>query len=153
LAATNYGAIYLVDTGKAVLGAMSHKAQTYAFQSLKQMGVKIKLGVGVRDFANDAVRLSDETIISTMNLIWTAGVTARKFEGITEETYGRGRRMQVDKFNKIIGTKNIFAIGDTCILTSDAAFPNGHPQMAQVAIQQGRNLANNLVRSAIPGAS
>jgi NADH dehydrogenase len=63
------------------------------------------------------------------------------FEGIPAESYGRGRRMATDAFNKVNGTENIYAIGDTCIQLTDGGFPNGHPQVAQVAIQQGLNLA------------
>ncbi|RZJ74685.1 MAG: NAD(P)/FAD-dependent oxidoreductase, partial [Flavobacterium sp.] len=80
---------------------------------------------------------------NTKNLIWAAGVSAKVFEGIPTESYGRGKRMVVDAYNKLNGTSNIYAIGDTCIQQSDAAFPDGHPQVAQVAIQQGRNLAKN----------
>jgi NADH dehydrogenase len=41
---------------------------------------------------------------------------------------------------------NIFALGDQCLQTTDHNYPTGHPQLAQVAIQQGRLLAKNLVR-------
>jgi NADH dehydrogenase len=51
--------------------------------------------------------------------------------------------MATDAFNKVNGTENIYAIGDTCIQVTDSGFPNGHPQVAQVAIQQGLNLAKN----------
>src|SRR5690606_17260265 len=59
--------------------------------------------------------------------------------------YGRGRRLLVDPYNKVSGTANIYAIGDTCLQTSDKNFPNGHPQLAQVAMQQGKNLAKNFL--------
>ena len=42
----------------------------------------------------------------------------------------------------------VYAIGDTCLLLDDPAFPNGHPQVAQVAIQQARQLALNMAQSA-----
>jgi NADH dehydrogenase len=80
-------------------------------------------------------------------LIWAAGVTASSFNGIPQECYGRGRRLIVTEFNEVKGLPNVFAIGDTCLQTSDKKFPNGHPQLAQVAIQQGTNLAKNLVAS------
>ena len=66
------------------------------------------------------------------------------FEGIPKESYGRGKRMIADPFNKVTGVEDIYAIGDTCIQTHDPAFPNGHPQVAQVAMQQGKLLAKNL---------
>jgi len=153
LSGTNAGAIYLIDRTEAVLGPMSEKAQKYSYETLRKMGVIIKLGVGVSDFLNNVVTLSDGTTITTATLIWTAGVTAKTFEGIPQEVYGRGRRMQVDAFNRIEGYENIFAIGDTCIQTADPAFPNGHPQLAQVAIQQARCLAGNLKLELSPEAN
>ena len=58
-----------------------------------------------------------------------------------------GKRLLVDEFNKVTGTQNIYAIGDACFQTTDKPFPNGHPQLAQVAIQQGKNLAKNFLRA------
>ena len=68
-----------------------------------------------------------------------------RFNGLSEEFYGRGNRLIVDEFNTVKGTKNIYAVGDTAFMDSDKNFPNGHPQVAQVAMQQGKNLAKNLL--------
>ena len=64
--------------------------------------------------------------------------------GIDESHLGRGFRFKVDQFNRIPGLDGVFAIGDQCLQTTDEAYPNGHPQVAQVAIQQAKNLAKNL---------
>src|SRR5690606_22856755 len=66
------------------------------------------------------------------------------FEGIADEAIGKGGRLQTDAFNKVNGHDNIYAIGDISIQFTDPAYPNGHPQLAQPAIQQGKNLARNL---------
>ena len=42
------------------------------------------------------------------------------------------------------GLEDVYALGDIALMEGDAAFPKGHPQLAQVAIQQGRLLAENL---------
>jgi NADH dehydrogenase len=138
------GEIYLVDGLKSVLAPMTEKSQKYTYDTLTQMGVKIKLDCMVKDFNNDVVEFSTGESIEAKTLIWAAGVTASVFEGIEKESYGRGRRMLVDAYNKVQGTTNIYALGDTCLQTTDPAFPNGHPQVAQVAIQQGVNLGKNL---------
>lgn len=138
------GEIYLVDGLKSVLAPMSEKSQKYTYDTLTKMGVKIKLDCMVKDFSDDIVQFSTGESIETTTLIWAAGVTASVFEGIERESYGRGRRMLVDAYNKVQGTKNIYALGDTCLQTTDPAFPDGHPQVAQVAIQQGLNLGKNL---------
>ncbi len=137
------GDIYLVDGGKSVLSPMSEKSQVYTTKALQNLGVKLIMSTHVDDFVNDTVILSDGATISSRNLIWAAGVSARVFDGVPAECYGRGKRMIVDEFNKVKGTRNIYAIGDTSIQTTDKKFPDGHPQLAQVAIQQGKNLAKN----------
>jgi len=134
----------LVDGLKSVLAPMTEKSQKYTYDTLTQMGVKIKLDCMVKDFNNDVVEFSTGEAIEAKTLIWAAGVTASVFDGIEKESYGRGRRMLVDAYNKVEGTQNIYALGDTCLQTTDPAFPNGHPQVAQVAIQQGVNLGKNL---------
>jgi NADH dehydrogenase len=137
------GDIYLVDGGKYVLSPMSEQSQIETNKALTDMGVKLVLSTHVNDFVDDTVVLSDGTKIQSKNLIWAAGVTAKVFDGIPASFYGRGKRLLVDEFNKVKGSNNIYAIGDTCLQTSDLNFPEGHPQVAQVAIQQGKNLAKN----------
>ena len=90
-----------------------------------------------------AVIFSNGESIVTKNLIWTAGVTGKIFEGIPSSSIGGGRRMLVDEYNKVLGTQNIYAIGDSCLQLTDPDFPKGHPQLAQVAIQHGESLAKN----------
>lgn len=136
--------IHLVNGSPSLLGPMSKKSQDYALEKLTQMGVKVKLNKAVRDYVDGAVVLADGERIPTQLLIWTAGVTSKIFDGIPKESYGRGRRLLVNEYNEVQGVQNIYAIGDTALQTSDPAFPNGHPQVAQVAIQQGRTLAENL---------
>ncbi|WP_159471192.1 NAD(P)/FAD-dependent oxidoreductase [Dyadobacter sp. 3J3] len=137
--------IYLVDGGKALLSPMSPKSQQDTYKALTKMGVKVKLNCHVTDYQNDWVMFSDGESIASSNLIWAAGVTGQKIEGIPQEAYGRGNRLWVDAYNQLIGSPDIYAIGDACLQTSDYSFPNGHPQVAQVAIQQGKNLGHNFI--------
>lgn len=140
--------IHLVDASSHLLGPMSHKAQESALKVLSHLGVQIKLDVAVKDYVNGEVILSDGEKIPTNSLIWTSGVTGREVVGLSSEQIGRGRRILVDEFNKVNGTPNIYALGDICLMTSEEKYPNGHPQLAQVAIQQGDLLAKNLLRGA-----
>jgi len=141
---TSISNIYLVDGGDAVLAPMSKKSQTDTYDALTKLGVIVKLNTRVVDFKDDIVYFHNGETITAKNLIWAAGVSARTFDGIPAESYGRGRRFSVDGYNKVVNTNNIYAIGDTCIMTGiDAAFSDGHPQLAQVAIQQGTLLAKN----------
>ena len=138
------GGIWLVDGGDHLLAPMSRDSQIDTKAALEKMGVNIKLHTQVKNFVNDQVMLSDGAIIETKNLIWTTGVTAMTFEGIPAACFGRGKRLITDAFNKVISMDDIYAIGDTCLQTHDPAYPNGHPQLAQVSMQQAKLLANNL---------
>jgi NADH dehydrogenase len=140
----NESRIYLVDAMSNVLASMSEKSQTDSFRALEKLGVEIKLGMQVKDYVDDTVLFANGERIETKTLVWAAGVTSSVFEGIPEESYGRGKRLIVDAYNEVKGLPDVFAIGDTCLQTSDKKFPSGHPQLAQVAIQQGRLLAKNL---------
>ncbi len=146
LAGQNLGNIYLVDGQKAVLANMSEKSQTYTQEKLTELGVKTKLNVFVKDFDGKTVSFSDDSQIETNNLIWTAGVTAKVFKGLAESAYGPGHRLKTNAHNQVEGYENIFALGDTALLEGDPDYPKGHPQMAQVALQQANNLAANLDR-------
>jgi NADH:ubiquinone reductase (H+-translocating) len=137
------GAIYLVDGGEHLLAPMSAASQNDTFKALEKMGVKIKMQARVKDFTDDKVFLSNGEIIETKNLIWTAGVTAMVFEGIPAACYSKSKRLLADPFNKVIGVEDIYAIGDTCMQTHEPAYPDGHPQLAQVSIQQANLLGSN----------
>ena len=135
--------IYLIDAAPVLLAPMSKVAQKYTHDTLVKMGVEVKLNKQVKDYVDDNVIFADGEKIPTKLLLWTAGVTAMNFEGIPTESYGKGKRLLVDEYNKVVGTDNIYAIGDTCLQMTDEKFPQGHPQVAQVAIQQGKKLAKN----------
>lgn len=124
---------------------MSGQSQKYTYDTLLKMGVKVRLNTQVKDYINDTVIFAEGEAIQTKILFWTAGVTAKVFEGVPPESYARGNRLLVDEYNQVTGTRNIYAIGDTCLQTSDKNFPQGHPQLAQVALQQGKNLADNFI--------
>lgn len=140
--------IYLIDAGPTLLAPMSPKAQTEAMKQLENLGVHVILNKAVKDYVDHKVILADGTEIETKVLIWTSGVTGRSLPGLSDGSVGRGKRVLVDANNKVLHTQNIYALGDICYQTSDPAYPNGHPQLAQVAIQQGTLLAKNVKRAA-----
>lgn len=140
---TSASNIYLIDGGEALLSPMSSASQQETLKAVTKLGVVVKLNTKVIDYKDDTLYFADGQTIQTKNLIWAAGVTAKIFEGIPTESYGAGKRLITDEFNKVNGTTNIYAVGDTSIQFGDSSFPKGHPQVAQVAIQQGVNLSKN----------
>jgi len=133
--------IYLVSSN--ILGSMSEKASRIAERTLQRMGVTPVLNTKVVDYENDTVTLSDGKTIKTKTLIWVSGVTAAKIAGIPEECIGRGGRILCDETMHVKGLENVFAAGDIA-LSSEASYSDGHPQLAQVAMQQAKLIAKNL---------
>lgn len=137
--------IYLLEGSPRLLGAMSNESSEHAEKFLKEMGVIVMLNKKVVDFRDGKVMLDDGDEIETKTFIWVSGVAATQFDEIAKEELGRGGRILVDEYNRMKGCANIFAIGDVCLQT-ETDYPQGHPQVAQVAIQQGSLLADNLKR-------
>lgn len=136
--------IYLIEAGDRLLAGLSQESSQKAYEFLKSMGVDIQFGKMVTDYRDHKVIMKDGTEIPTRTFLWVSGIRANAMPGIDESHMGRGFRFKVDEYNRIPGVEDVFAIGDQCLQTSDATYPNGHPQVAQVAIQQAKNLAKNL---------
>jgi len=135
--------IYLMEGTSRLLAAMAEESSANALESLEKMGVKVILNQLVTDYDGTKVKLNNGSTLLSKTLIWVSGVVSQEFGNIPKESYGRGNRLIVDEFNRLKGYEHIFAIGDNCLQTEEA-YPYGHPQVAPVAIQQGRLLAGNL---------
>ncbi|MEO8086029.1 MAG: NAD(P)/FAD-dependent oxidoreductase [Bacteroidota bacterium] len=141
--------IYIIEGSKKILNAMSNEASVHSRRYLEKMGVEIKTGHLVKDFDGARVLLSTGEMIPTNILIWSAGVTGNPVEGIAESSVHRNMRYKVDRYNRILGYENIYAVGD--VASMEDPFEKNHPMLAPVAIQQATNLARNLnIRSAKP---
>jgi NADH dehydrogenase len=137
--------IHLVDGAPHLLPTMSEKSHRDAYRIANRMGIHVQLNTTVTKYEDGLVYLSNGNRISTKTLIWCAGVTANTFEGIPATSLGRGKRMITDPYHKVQGYDNIFAIGDISVQSHDKGYPNGHPQVAQPAIQHGKSLAKNFL--------
>lgn len=138
--------IYLIEAGDRLLASMSRESSAKVERYLRSMGVDVQLGKMVTDYKDHRVVMKDGSSIPTRTFIWVSGVAAQPVGNLPETLLGRGRRIKVDAYNRVEGLEGVFCIGDQCIMTADEAYPGGHPQLAQVAIQQGTLLARNLVR-------
>jgi NADH dehydrogenase len=134
--------IILVEGSKSTLSSMSKNAQKASVAYVKEMGVTLRTELFVKNYDGAIVTLSNGEIIKTKSLIWAAGVTGNFIEGIGKEVIAKGNRIIVDRYNLVQNTSNIYALGDIAFMTTPK-YPNGHPQLANVAINQAKNLAKN----------
>lgn len=137
--------IYLLEGGERLLAGMSEKSSADAVRYLSKMGVKVMTKTVVKDYDGDCVLLANGDSIPSNTVIWAAGIKGNVPEGIDAALIVRGNRIKVDRQNKMLNSPNIYALGDLASMETPA-YPNGHPQVASVAIQQADILAANLKR-------
>lgn len=135
--------IYLVEGTDRLLGAMSQFAGERAQKYLKKFEVNVKLKTMVNSFDGEQVVFSDGEALPSATLLWGAGVMGNVIDGLPEENV-KNSRYKVDRYNLVVGTPNIYAVGDAALMETED-FPKGHPMLAPVAMQQGERLAKNLL--------
>jgi NADH dehydrogenase len=138
--------IYLLEGGPNTLGNMSEESQRVSREFLESLGVRVKTNVILKSYDGDNAVLSNGDVIPCKNLIWSAGVTGNTIEGVSDKEKIVRNRYIVDRYNQIVGVDNIYAIGDIAYMETPL-YPKGHPQVANVAINQGKNLGKNFIRT------
>ncbi len=137
--------IYLIQGDGQLLKGMSEEASQSALEFLEQLGVKVKLNTRVTDFDGEYVYMNEGEPIRTHKVIWAAGIIGNRLKGLPDTSITYGNRIKVDRFNQVEGLDAVFALGDIAYMEEEA-YPQGHPQVAQVAIQHARHLAKSLRR-------
>lgn len=135
--------IYLIEGSNSSLKNMSEVAQKASMQYLAELGVRILTEIHVKDYNGDKVFLSNGSEIETKTVIWVAGVTGNLVKGLPQGAMGPGNRITVNRIGQVLGDEAVFAVGDIALMRTPK-YLNGHPQVANVAINQARLLAKNL---------
>ena len=137
--------IYLIEASDRLLQAMPEKLSGKTLSYLTRMNVEILLNTSVDSFNGEEVILENGQLLNANTFIWTAGVKGTPVKGLPSECIGGQNRILTDEFARVSTLENVFAIGDNAIIKSPD-YPNGHPMVAQPAIQQGKRLAKNLMK-------
>jgi NADH:ubiquinone reductase (H+-translocating) len=135
--------IMLIEGSANTLNNMSEEAKKASRNYLEGMGVKLLTETYVRDYDGKILTLENGDVINSRTVIWAAGVIGNRIQGLSEEVMVRGNRIKVDGFNRVVGSDSIFAIGDIAYMETPD-YPQGHPQVANVAINQAKRLVKNL---------
>ena len=136
--------VLLLEAAPRVLGAYSEASSSKAHKYLEDLGVDVRVDTMVEDYNGEQVFLKDGETLSSKTLIWAAGIKANTVSGLPAEVYGKSQRLIVNKYNQVQGLKDVFSLGDMAYMETEA-FLGGHPQVAQVAIQQANLLYRNLL--------
>jgi NADH dehydrogenase len=137
--------IHLIQSGDRILNTMSEKSSLAAEKFLNKLGVTIWKNVRVTNYDGRTVTTNTDLTFETATVIWTAGVQGAAIPGLNSAALvERVERIRVNSFNQVHGYQNIFAIGDIAVMETEY-FPQGHPMMAQPAMQQGKLLGENII--------
>ncbi len=137
--------IILIEGSPNTLNTMSVNSRKASRRYLTSMGVTLMTDRIVSSYDGTCLSLKDGSQIKTSTVIWVAGVTGNPIKGLPEQSYVRSNRIKVDRYNKVRGCDNVFALGDIAYMETPL-YPSAHPQVANVAINQARNLARNFKR-------
>ncbi|MVT10927.1 NAD(P)/FAD-dependent oxidoreductase [Chitinophaga tropicalis] len=138
--------IYLIEGSPRILNGMSENSSQRSLESLEKLGVTVLCNTVVKEYDGRTLLLSNGEKLISQSLLWAAGVKGVPVTGISSNIVLPNGRIQVNEFNQVQGHNNIFAIGDIAQMVNDPKFPKGYPMVAQVAIQQGANLAGNILK-------
>lgn len=137
--------IYLIEGNKNILNNMSNAAKMASYYYLQKLGVKIKTETYVKSYDGKFAILSNSETIPSSTVIWAAGVIGNKIDGMPNSCWVANNRVIVSRYNQVKGFENIYAVGDIAYMETPK-YPKGHPQVANVAINQAILLTKNLAR-------
>lgn len=142
----SYMEIILLEGSGKTLGTMSEKSSAQSQAYLEKLGVKVLTNALVKNYDGQQIIMTDGATINTSTVIWAAGIKGNVPEGIDATLVARGNRIKVDRQNRVEALDGIYALGDVAFMTTPL-FPQGHPQVANVAVSQADTLADNLIRT------
>jgi NADH dehydrogenase len=137
--------IVLYEASPRLLAGMSEFSSEKSKNYLEKLGVEVHLDTRVTDYDGSTLKLSDGGTLASKTVIWAAGVRADSIRGLIPEVFGKSNRIRVDRTNRVLSYNNIFAIGDMALMETPK-YPDGHTQVAQVAIQQAKVLSSNILK-------
>lgn len=145
--------VHLVDRGDDLMTAYSPSLREHARQSLEQRGVNVELNTSVTAVSETGVQ-TDDGFIKAGTTVWAAGVRAHPLAETLAEALdvepGPAGRLPVTEALHVPGIPSVFAVGDLAAARDDEGAL--YPQLAPVAIQQGKHAAQQ-VRRQLRGTS
>ena len=137
--------IYLLEGSPNTLNAMSDASKAKSREYLEKLGVIVRTSTVVEDYDGVTVKLKGGETLPARNVIWAAGVIANKLDGLPETSIVRGQRIRTNRYGEVEGLDGVYAVGDIAYMPTPK-YPNGHPQLANVAIAQAAHVAANFKR-------
>jgi NADH dehydrogenase len=135
--------ILLLEGSPSVLGTFPERLRRKAHESLSRLGVEVRTGAVVTAVDDEGVKIGDERIAAG-TVLWAAGVAASPIAKSLGVPLDRAGRVSAEPSLTVPGHPQIFVAGDICALQQDG---QPLPGVAQVAMQQGKHAALNVLRA------
>lgn len=136
--------IVLVEMLDTLLPAYSERSRRYTREALEKRGVEVRLGTAIEEVHEDRVAFSDGQELPSATVVWTAGISANPLGERLGGSLTKGGRVEVESDLRAVGCDDVFVVGDL------AGGTDGDrqllPQLAPVAIQQGKHAAEQILR-------
>lgn len=136
--------IYLVNATDRLLGGMDVASSDRAERDLKALHVHIRQPQFATEYTNGILKTSAGLEIPSETVIWVSGICANAIAGLPTDSIGHAGRILTDRYCRVKGVNDVYAIGDISLIEGDEEYPLGHPQLAQAALQQAKVVARNL---------
>jgi len=141
---TSDTSVILLEAGSRILPAFPEPLAARAARDLGELRVDVRPSSAVTRIEPDAVYVGDHAI-KTRSVFWAAGNVASPVSKSLGVPLTRTGQVIVERDLSIPGHPNVFVIGDLAY----ALQKNGQPApgVAQVAMQEGRVAAKNIIAS------
>jgi NADH dehydrogenase len=135
--------VHLVDPGHVVLAPFSEHVHEYAAKTLSRKGVRLDLGLSVKEVREDRVVLSDGSTILTRTAVWAGGLQESPLAGLAGLPQGRGGRVEVEPDLTVADVPGVYVLGDMANVPGHDG--EALPQLGSVALQNGTWAAANIL--------
>lgn len=140
--------VLLVEMLPHLLGPFSEVSRRHARETLEQRGVEVRTGVQVARVRPRSVEFESGETVAAHTLVWAAGVQANPLAAALGLPTTAGGRVLVGPDLAVQGHPGVWAIGDVAAATdAGSADAKPLPQLAPVAMQTGRHVAEQIARS------
>lgn len=138
-------AVTIVELGSRILPALDEDLALYATDRMRRRGIRVELGTSVERIDHRRVELTNGETLEAETVIWCAGIAPSPLLDRFALPRNEQGYLLCDRDLRVSGRRTIWAIGDSAVNTGPDGMP--YPATAQHAVQQGRRLADNLVRA------
>jgi NADH:quinone reductase (non-electrogenic) len=135
--------VVLLNAGGSVVESFPEQLQLHARRTLEKLGVELRLAQRVESVEHGVVRLHDGSELAATTVVWAAGVCACDLGGVLDVPVGAGGRVRVAETLNLEDHPEVYVVGDMAYLEGERGA--AYPMVAQVAMQQGRNAAVNIL--------